>query len=109
VRRRILLTLAGVVVVAGIATALLAFPTRSGCDDGMGAPSADIPISLCSTPRPFLPMRVDSRGRPRAVVIGVAAFVALGLIRVASDERRSRSNNVTKHGSSAAALSHRGS
>jgi hypothetical protein len=85
-RRRILLVLAGLVLVAGIAVASLTFPTRSGCDDGTGAPSPDIPLSLCATPRSLLPKRTETPVVPRVAVIGLSGIVASILLWAAFDD-----------------------
>src|SRR3954467_5242046 len=85
-RRAILLTLAGLVLVAGIAVASLTFPTRSGCDDGTGAPSPYISLSLCATPHSLLPMRHETPVVPRVAVIGTSVIVALVLVAVAFDD-----------------------
>src|SRR3954468_941786 len=80
-----LLTLAGIVVFAGIVVASLTFPTRSGCDDGTGAPSTDIPLYLCATPHSLLPMRHDTPVVPRSAVIGISLIVASMLAMMAFD------------------------
>ena len=84
-RRGIILAVAGIVLLAGIAVALLAFPTRSGCDDGRGGPSADIPLYLCATSHSLLPMRAEIPVAPRVAVIGIAVVVASMLARAAFD------------------------
>lgn len=84
-RRRIILAVAGIVLLAGIAVALLAFPTRSGCDDGTGAPSTDIPLYLCATPHSLLPMRAETPVAPRVAVIGITVVVASMLAWAAFD------------------------
>ena len=77
VRRRVFLTIAGIVLLAGIAIALLAFPTRSGCLGGEGAISSDIPLYLCSTPHSLLTKGVETPGlASRVSVIGIAVVVA---------------------------------
>ena len=87
-RRAILLTLAGIVLITGIVVASLTFPTRSGCDDGTGAPSPDIPLSLCATPHSLLPMRHETPVVPRAAVIGFTLIAALMLAGGAFDTSR---------------------
>ena len=86
--RAILLTLAGIMLVAGIVVASLTFPTRSGCDDGTGAPSPDIPLSLCAMPHSLLPMRHETPVIPRAAVIGFSLIAASMLARAGSETSR---------------------
>ncbi len=75
-------------MVAGIVVASLTLPTRSGCDDGTGAPSTDIPLSLCATPHSLLPMRHETPVVPRTAVIGFSLIAALMLAGAAFETPR---------------------
>jgi hypothetical protein len=89
VRRGLLLTLAGVIVVAGLLVCVLVFPTRYGCNDGAGtfttlAAVAD--ASCGSTATRFVTdasVVTDQRIVPRAAVAVVMIAALVVLFRVA--------------------------
>jgi hypothetical protein len=86
-----LLAVAGIILLAGIAVALLAFPARSGCLDGEGAISPGIPLYLCSGRHALLPKGVDNTGlASRVSIIGIAVIVGSMLVWAAFDDPAKR-------------------
>jgi hypothetical protein len=90
VRRRALISLAVLLVVAGVIVAVVAFPKRYGCNDGAGTftISASFAASACgSTATRFVTdsaVVTDQRLVPRAAIAVIVAVGVLVLLRFAS-------------------------
>jgi len=90
VRRRALIALAMVLVLAGVVVALVVFPTRYGCNDGAGTftTSPSIAASACgSTATRFVTDSAvvsDQRLVPRAAIAVIVVVGVLVLLRFAS-------------------------
>ena len=88
--RGFLLAVAGTMVIAGVAVAVLVFPTRYGCADGTGpfTTSAPVAASFCGSTATRFPtdsaVVTDERVVPRAsIAVTVVAALAL-LFRLGS-------------------------
>lgn len=93
-RRRALIALAVVLVLAGVIVAIVVFPTRYGCNDGSGAftTSASLAASACgSTATRFVTdsaVVTDQRLVPRAAIAVLVVIGVLMLLRFASTGSR---------------------
>ncbi len=93
-RRRALIALAVVLVVAGMIVAVVVFPTRYGCNDGAGTvtTSASFAESACgSTATRFVTDSAvvsDQRLVPRAVIAVIVLIGVTVLLRFASTGSR---------------------